>query len=432
MYVRRHNCIITPFIFLVLVLGLKAQDAEIANLSPVPDRIILNVTEDPAHSMAVNWRTGTMVNKGVAEIALAQDSPFITESKRISARTELLTNVYEGEPTVTAHYHSVMFSDLQPGTKYMYRVGDGETWSEWFHFKTAEGKGKPFSFIYLGDAQNNIKSLWSRVIREAYAKDPNAGFILYAGDLINRDGRDVEWQEWFEGGAFIHASIPNAMTPGNHEYSREMVLDPHWRPQFNLPQNGIKGLEETCYFFDYNDIRVISIDSDMSDEFDWAESGQAQWLDSVLSHNDKKWTALMLHYPFYSTKPSRDNPELRALFGPILEKHQVDIVLQGHDHAYGRGMQDIPSFIDPAKKTNTMFVVSVSGPKMYDLADRSWMSRRAAKTQLYQILRIDGDRLNYKAFTATGELYDEFDLIKRTDAPNKLIDKTPAVAERLE
>ena len=168
------------------------------------------------------------------------------------------------------------------------------------------------------------------------------------------------------------------------------------------------------------------------DEFDWAESGQAKWLDSILTENTKKWTALMLHYPFYSTKPSRDNPELRAAFGPILEKHKVDLVLQGHDHAYGRGMKGIPSFTDSAKKTGTMFVVSVSGPKMYDLADRSWMTRRAAKTQLYQILHIDGDKLNYKAYTATGELYDEFDLIKNGDEPNKLIDKTPQVPERLD
>ena len=45
-----------------------------------------------------------------------------------------------------------------------YRVGDGVNWSEWFHFRTASDRPEPFSFIYFGDAQTDLKSLWSRVI----------------------------------------------------------------------------------------------------------------------------------------------------------------------------------------------------------------------------------------------------------------------------
>ncbi|MDN3596949.1 fibronectin type III domain-containing protein [Zunongwangia endophytica] len=64
-----------------------------------------------------------------------------------------------------------------PNTTYVYRVGNGEKnddyWSEWFQIKTAKtGSEEPFSFIYFGDAQNNIKSLWSRVIRSSYRKFP--------------------------------------------------------------------------------------------------------------------------------------------------------------------------------------------------------------------------------------------------------------------
>jgi len=409
---------------------LPALSGEYSGPGKIPDRIILNVTEDPSTSMAVNWRTDTTVTASLAQIAVVQPGPFIENIRKVKAKVEKVKITYEGEPTIIAHYHAALFDSLTADQKYMYRVGHGKIWSEWFHFKTAAGQDKPFSFIYQGDVQSSIGSLWPRVMREAYAKDPDAGFIVYAGDLINRSGRDVEWEEWFEGGDYIHASIPSAMTPGNHEYSREMVLDPHWRPQFNLPDNGIKGLEETCYFFDYNDLRLLSIDTDMGDEFEWAETGQAQWLDSVLTLSDKKWTALLLHYPFYSTKASRDNVELRQVFGPILEKHKVDIVLQGHDHAYGRGMRGIPSFTNPAQKTGTMFVVSVSGSKMYEAADRDWMTRRADKTQLFQIISIEGDKLNYRAYTATGELFDEFDLIKQKGKENWLIDKAPPLPEK--
>jgi len=78
-----------------------------------------------------------------------------------------------------------------------------------------------------------------------------------------------------------------------------------------------------------------------------------------------------------------------------------------------------------------MYVVSVSGPKMYGLSDKDWMRRKAGNTQLFQVLSIDGDDLNFKAYTATGQLYDEFDLIKQNGKKNKLVDKAPDVPERL-
>src|SRR5690606_33134197 len=43
--------------------------------SKVPDRVIANLTADPAHSMAVNWRTDQQVETGFVEIAVATDGP---------------------------------------------------------------------------------------------------------------------------------------------------------------------------------------------------------------------------------------------------------------------------------------------------------------------------------------------------------------------
>ncbi|MDN3593293.1 hypothetical protein [Zunongwangia endophytica] len=43
--------------------------------SSTPDRIISNLTEDQAHTFAVNWRTDQQVLNGVVEVALATDGP---------------------------------------------------------------------------------------------------------------------------------------------------------------------------------------------------------------------------------------------------------------------------------------------------------------------------------------------------------------------
>jgi hypothetical protein len=107
--------------------------------------------------------------------------------------------------------------------------------------------------------------------------------------------------------------------------------------------------------------------------------------------------------------------------------------LQGHDHAYGRGtVSNIPTGkrVSDAN-SGTVYVVSVSGPKMYDLSDDPWMQRKARNTQLFQVISIQGDKLQYEAYTAHGELYDAFDLIKSGKKPNKLVNRIPDTKERL-
>jgi hypothetical protein len=77
-----------------------------------------------------------------------------------------------------------------------------------------------------------------------------------------------------------------------------------------------------------------------------------------------------------------------------------------------------------------MYVVSVSGPKMYEVSDDGWMERRAANVQLFQTITIEGNTLTYKAFTATGELYDAFLLKKRSGKPNQLVNQIPKTPEK--
>ena len=85
----------------------------------------------------------------------------------------------------------------------------------------SKGAKAPFSFIYFGDAQNDLKSRWSRTIRGAYSKMPKADFLLHAGDLVNRANNDHEWGEWFYAGGWIYGMMPSFATPGNHEYARD-------------------------------------------------------------------------------------------------------------------------------------------------------------------------------------------------------------------
>ncbi len=419
-------------IILILIFLIDICYSQEKVTSKKPEHVILNVTENPSESIAVTWRTKENIIQFV-QWAKATGSPVIpAENQQKKAKSEMITFMDGDLEPVTFTYHSSIIEGLLPNSKYLYRVGDESVWSEWLEFKTAGSETEPFSFLYFGDAQNDIKSHWSRVIRKAYSIAPEAGFIYHAGDLINRSNSEQEWNEWFYAGSFIHAYLPAFVTPGNHEYGRDMILDQHWRPQFTLPENGpeMELLKETTFFVDYQNLRIISLDADLMDENEEAAKKSMEWLDKILNENTKQWTILTLHYPFYSTKDNRDNDVLRNRFQPIIEKYKVDMVLAGHDHAYGRGMKNIMSMTKEGEVSGPMYVVSVSGPKQYDVSEKSWMTRKAGNTQLFQVISIDGNKLNYKAYTAIGELYDEFNLIKRKGKLNKLINRIPDAPER--
>ena len=406
--------------------------------SKTPDRVIANLTTDPAHSFAVNWRTDQQIKSGVVEVALATDGPefLLGEVRKITAKRQLFQNRNINEPLVKAVYYSAVVPDLEPHTMYVYRVGNGSDddgcWSEWFQFTTAHTDSKePFSFIYFGDAQNSVKSMWSRVIRNSYKQFPQVDFMLHAGDLINDRDANLEWGEWFYSGSFIHATVPSMMTPGNHEY-RDGVLTALWRPQFTLPENGpTEELKETCYALDYQNMKLISIDAEGFNKSMESRAAQIKWLDSVLRSNTKKWTAITMHYPIYSTARGRDNKELREALQPLINTYEVDLVLQGHDHTYARGyIENEGKGLTVVKNAGTIYAVSVSGPKMYESKDQDWMVRRGEYTQLFQIITVSKNIIKYEAYTPLGKLYDAFDLIKKKSR-RKLKNKVPNSAVRL-
>ncbi|HVW02718.1 MAG TPA: metallophosphoesterase family protein [Planctomycetaceae bacterium] len=413
----------------------KVADAALYRPSAMPDRIILTWVDDPATTQAVTWRTSTDVVDAWAEIAEADAGPgFVKAARKTRASTQhLKSNLNE------AHYHTARFSGLKPSTRYAYRVGDGANFSEWFQFSTASIRPEPFSFIYFGDAQNEVRSMWSRVAREAYRDAPRARFMIHAGDLINSAESDAEWGEWFAAGHWLNAMVPSVPVLGNHEMAKGKEKDAprrvshHWRPQFALPENGPNGLEETCFTLVYQNLRIVGLNSNEQ------LPQQAEWLDRVLAANESPWVVCTFHHPIYSTSQQRDNSALRSAWKPVFDKYKVDLVLQGHDHSYGRtGLH--PSLVtsenvgtgvnqlDP--ETGTVYVVSVSGPKMYNLKSQAVMKRAGENTQLYQIIHIDGESLRYEARTAVGEVYDAFTLRKRPGAVNELIEQVPPTPER--
>jgi hypothetical protein len=87
----------------------------------------------------------------------------------------------------------------------------------------------------------------------------------------------------------------------------------------------------------------------------------------------------------------------------------MDMVLQGHDHAYLRTypMKNNERVASP--KEGTFYIVSVSGIKMYEQGLRDYTERGFTNIATYQTLdiQISGNRLVYRAYDIDGNLKDE-------------------------
>jgi hypothetical protein len=311
---------------------------------------------------------------------------------------------------------------LRPNQHYAYRVGDGFTWSEWIQIRTAKEGNAPFSFIYLGDAQNKIHSLWSRTIREAFRSAPDASFVLHAGDLVDDGDDDAQWGEWFQAGGWIHSSIPLVATPGNHEYprssrletllagraERERHLTPLWRSHFALPENGPAGLEESSFFMDCQGMRLISLNSNENIE------GQTGWLRTVLSSNTNRMTVAFFHHPVYPYSTNCISTAIQENWVPLFDEYGIDLVLCGHEHCYSRTRKMKSGEVVNNHQPGTVYATSVSGPKMHHPEEsHPSFARSVLDTQLFQVVRVDQDRLEYIAKSCSGEVLDHFSILKQ-------------------
>ncbi|SEA77909.1 fibronectin type III domain-containing protein [Alkalimonas amylolytica] len=397
-----------------------------------PDRIVLIPTTTPASSQSIHWRTHADVGVAKAQLARAIDGPGMHRAMK----TELsqVTAVYSDNGK--AHQHKVTFDQLEPDTLYAYRVQGLGTWSEWFQFKTATAEFSPFSFIYFGDAQNQMKAHVSRVFREALLQRPRASVMVHAGDLVNsRAGNhDNEWGEWFHALGWQGSMVNQIVTPGNHEYIEHgtgpRTLVPQFSAQFSSIRNGPEPLQDTVFYTDYQGVRFISLNSMEALQNEELAKLQAVWLEQVLSTNSGHWTVVTYHHPMFSVSTGRDNPILRQYWLPLFEKHNVDLVLQGHDHVYGRSQNLATGLSGQPQQGGPVYVVSVAGPKMYLNSEQATkkMQRVGEDTQLFQLIDVQSNRLVYQAFTPAGTLYDAFELHKDAQG-NKYIQSSQVLPE---
>ena len=352
-----------------------------------PSRILLTPTADPATSQVVSW---TMPRRqGGQRVQFRSTGEAARTAK--ATRRPATSRYYSG---TAAPRYAATLSGLRPGQRYEYRiVGRGHA-TRWRSFTTAASRPEPLTIIALGDTQVDNLGVPRSTIRRAIADEPGAALVLQAGDVVDRPYRGSQWTALF-GAMGSAARTRNWLVAiGNHEQCVLVVgcrsKDAQaFRSYFDWPTNGFPGQGETWFHIDHQGVRIVVLDS-----FGGRMADQARFLDQALAENPNRWAIVLMHAPPFATRPGRSNDEVRRLWLPIIEARGVDLVLSGHDHSYARGQRE---------PGGPVFAVSVSGSKYYPVSDADWLANGATRdvwaqaTSTYQVITVDGDRLEYRA-----------------------------------
>ena len=234
--------------------------------------------------------------------------------------------------------HEATIRDLAPNTPYQYSVlADGESISSPGSccFSTA-GTG-PFSFVVFGDSgQGGAEqyALASRIAMEG------SSFVLHTGDLAYMHGTFEQYHSnYFPYYGALMNSVPFFPTPGNHDYlsnNAAAYLALHSVPQDTVPFND----RGRYYSFDWGNAHFVSLDSNASLVSAIEGTGSMlEWLEADLRATRQFWRIVFFHHPPYAAGPNQSDEIsslVRESMVPILEKYGVQLVLNGHEHAYHR------------------------------------------------------------------------------------------------
>ncbi len=128
---------------------------------------------------------------------------------------------------------------------------------------------------------------------------------------------------------------------------------------------------------------------------------QARWLDDRLSRPGPKLRIVVFHQPAWSCSLHGSTPTVDRYWVPVLERHKVALVLNGHDHNYQRFT---------SRKGVTYVVTGGGGAGLYPVRDNCrGLPRKDAAAERHHFLaaEITGDTLRLSAIGPSGNTFDQ-------------------------
>ncbi len=314
---------------------------------------------DPRTQMHVSWQVPFAVRRPYLRIG---PQPWEL-GRKIEAEVRSLhtPSLSRKLPAVDQFYLHVGLDGLEPGSTYYYGVGhDGfdpaspERLGTIGSFRTAPAAPEPFVFTAFGDQGVSYHAL----ANDQLILGQNPAFHLHAGDICYADssgqGREWDtydarvWDQFLAQTESVAARVPWMVTTGNHDM--EAWYSPNGyggqSARWSLPGNGPDPRTAPgVYSFTYGNVGVVALDAnDVSYEIPankgYTDGRQTAWLDKRLGELRRQpgvdFIVVFFHHCAYSTSTHGSDGGVRDAWLPLLAKHQVDLVINGHNHVYER------------------------------------------------------------------------------------------------
>ena len=375
--------VISINMFILCVFILTAGMVTVKAQTPNPPVFIKSgTTTDPTTMKTITWMTApTATPQAIMKIAkkAGGESSF----EEVTGKTmEIEYDTHSGSsganPKIPKLAYSVTVDGLEPGTTYIYQVGDGVDWSETLEFTTVPVTNN-FTFFVFGDLHATRgddgdvagSTTWLRKIARKYEEPATKPlFAIQIGDLVDRE-HVYNYYKVFgdvcdDFPQFANTDIVGTM--GNHEYYRGLGRNDIYYPD-NPPGNQYVSHEDDSrgeiskflygtplmnnsasligkgtYSVDYGNMHIIVLDDP---EGVWQNTGasytniinaQAEWIRNDLENCDKLWKIVAMHTPMYEGGPGGTGenevtlPLRKTAFGDIFDEFGVHFVFAGHTH----------------------------------------------------------------------------------------------------
>jgi hypothetical protein len=366
-----------------------------------PDTLFLTWQRDPTTTITVTW-----VGEEMPDAQVAVQVAKVGDDSDEGRGWKTVTPVRVPYPVAGLFVYRAEATGLEPGSQYRLKIGQGK---ETLRFQTMPAKATDsFQFVSGGDSGSGSNARATNLL----AAKQNPMFALIAGDIAYeitsdkvRPKANLRFLKNYREDMIDSSKrlIPIVPAIGNHEVTK--INDERVAPFF-IPLYGGLFAERTFATLDFGDyLSLVLLDTGHMASI---PGEQTDWLDKQLAERTTRPHLIVAqHVPSYpSFRPFEDTGHhSRKNWVPLFEKHNVDIVLEHHDHAFKRTHPLKDGVID---KGGLIYLGDGSWGALRSLKDVEPRSYMATTAENYHVTlhRLEGNQRFHLALTDAGRVVD--------------------------
>ena len=374
------------------------------------------ITSDLSVSRTIMWQSWSVQSAAAVEWREEGES----SAQRAVATNEDFTD--DGRASVL---HVADIEGLSPGRRYEYRLVNGEEASDWLPLLAAPAQAG-FKALIFPDSQSSDYAVWRDVAQGAWQRNPDAGFFVNMGDLVDNGEDNTQWDAWLSAAAPMIERIPLAPVMGNHEtYDRnwQVRLPEAYLQEFAVPGNGSETFLRYYYSFDYGSCHFAVLNTQLDETRSFKRGlleEQLAWLAEDMEKSRKNWKVALLHkdvlqYRIHG-RPERTEgiSDIGEAFMPVFDMLGIDLVFTAHLHTY-RNRGCIQAFRRAAKGP-VYILTGVAGDVRYP---NLWVDHALdqtvapqPETDNYLVLEAKESSLAVECFLPDGTKIDRVEVVK--------------------